>query len=275
MSVHHSNNVQVTKIAITYEISGSTERVVSLPTFSPESGTTFTESLDVTLSAESGCDIYYTTDDTEPTTSSTKYTSPIKLTESKTIKAIANNGTKSSEVATATYTKVEPTGTFTLHTGELIEGDYVIYYSGKAMKAVVSSNRLGYEEVTPSGNEIVDPLAATIWHIAPSGDNWTVYNNNKGYAAGTGTKSQAGLVANLTGDNANKAAWTVTASGNAYEFVNVYNHEKNHLEMHICEELNIDPHSEEAAVLSGTLAKCLFSSLVDELLIYYTNLHTN
>ena len=59
------------------------------------------------------------------------------------------------------------------------------------------------------------------------------------------------------------------------EFVNIYNHEKNHLEMHICEEFNIDPHSEEAAVLSGNLAKCLFSSLVDELLIYYTNINSN
>lgn len=54
------------------------------------------------------------------------------------------------------------------------------------------------------------------------------------------------------------------------DFVNVYNHEKNHLEMHICEEFEIDPQSEEAAELSGELAKCLFSSLVDELLFYYT-----
>jgi hypothetical protein len=58
------------------------------------------------------------------------------------------------------------------------------------------------------------------------------------------------------------------------EFINVYNHEKNHLEMHICEDYNIDPHSEEAAELSGNLAKCLFSSLMDELLIYYTNINS-
>ena len=58
------------------------------------------------------------------------------------------------------------------------------------------------------------------------------------------------------------------------EFVNIYNHEKNHLEMHICEEFGIDPTSEEAAELSGKLAKCLFSSLVDELLIYYTNINS-
>lgn len=58
------------------------------------------------------------------------------------------------------------------------------------------------------------------------------------------------------------------------EFVNIYNHEKNHLEMHICEAYGIDPHSEEAAELSGELAKLLFSSLVDELLMYYTNINS-
>ena len=57
------------------------------------------------------------------------------------------------------------------------------------------------------------------------------------------------------------------------EFINIYNHEKNHLEMHICEQYDINPHSEEAAVLSGMLAKSLFSSLIDELLIYYTNIN--
>lgn len=55
------------------------------------------------------------------------------------------------------------------------------------------------------------------------------------------------------------------------EFVNVYNHEKNHLEMHICQEFKIDPTSEEAAELSGMLAKCLFTSLVEQLLVYYTD----
>lgn len=38
------------------------------------------------------------------------------------------------------------------------------------------------------------------------------------------------------------------------EFVNTIEHEKNHLEMHICEALDINPYSEEAAILSGELA---------------------
>ena len=54
------------------------------------------------------------------------------------------------------------------------------------------------------------------------------------------------------------------------EFINVFNHEKNHLEMHICDEFKINPHSEEAAELSGNLSKCLFSSLIEEMLKYYT-----
>lgn len=57
------------------------------------------------------------------------------------------------------------------------------------------------------------------------------------------------------------------------DFVNVYNHEKNHLEMHICEEFDIDPYSEEAAELSGNLAKCLFISLMNKIVIYYSNVN--
>lgn len=38
------------------------------------------------------------------------------------------------------------------------------------------------------------------------------------------------------------------------EFINTISHEKNHLQMHICEALDINPYSEEAAILSGELA---------------------
>lgn len=72
----------------------------------------------------------------------------------------------------------------------------------------------------------------------------------------------------------NKSIIVINKPTTLEEFVNIYNHEKNHLEMHICEKYNINPHSEEASNLSGKLAKCLFSSLVDELLIYYTNINS-
>lgn len=41
------------------------------------------------------------------------------------------------------------------------------------------------------------------------------------------------------------------------EFINTFEHEKNHLEMHICEALDINPYSEEAAHMSGGLAQLI------------------
>lgn len=41
------------------------------------------------------------------------------------------------------------------------------------------------------------------------------------------------------------------------EFINTFEHEKNHLEMHLCEALDINPYSEEAAHLSGDIAQLI------------------
>ena len=49
------------------------------------------------------------------------------------------------------------------------------------------------------------------------------------------------------------------------EFINTYNHEKNHVEMHICEAFNIDPFSEEAADLSGQIAQYFYFAMIHNL----------
>ena len=82
--------------------SGEVE-VTAAPTFSPASGT-YTEAQTVTISAEDGADIYYTTNGDDPTTSSTKYSAPFEVATTTTVKAIAVlNGVESS-IASATYT---------------------------------------------------------------------------------------------------------------------------------------------------------------------------
>ena len=80
---------------------------VPVPTFSPEGGR-FTEVQTVSISATDDAAIFYTTDESTPTTSSTEYTEPISVTSTTTIKAIAVKNGVSSDVASATYTIATP-----------------------------------------------------------------------------------------------------------------------------------------------------------------------
>jgi hypothetical protein len=75
------------------------------PTFSPTSGT-YTTPQTVTISdATPGATIYYTTDETRPTTSSAIYSGPISVSSAETILAIAvANGSTNSAIASAAYT---------------------------------------------------------------------------------------------------------------------------------------------------------------------------
>ena len=79
--------------------------VVPTPTFSPAAGT-YSSSQTVTISdSNSGASIYYTTNGTTPSTSSTAYSNPISVSASQTVKALAvNSGYTNSAVGTAAYT---------------------------------------------------------------------------------------------------------------------------------------------------------------------------
>lgn len=77
---------------------------IEAPTFTPAQGT-YNAAQTVALScATAGAEIYYTTDGSTPFATSTRYTSPITVNESMTIKAIAVKDGLSSAVATANYT---------------------------------------------------------------------------------------------------------------------------------------------------------------------------
>ena len=81
---------------------------VATPIFSPAAGVVAADT-EVTIScATEGATIYYTTDGSDPTTSSSVYADPIVIDASKTIKAFAvKDGRSNSEIATALYTVAE------------------------------------------------------------------------------------------------------------------------------------------------------------------------
>lgn len=65
----------------------------------------FDEQTTVSITADAGADIYYTTDYNVPTVASTKYTGPFTLTETTRVQAIAVLGGVNSEVTARNFTK--------------------------------------------------------------------------------------------------------------------------------------------------------------------------
>ena len=112
---------------------------MATPTFSPAEGT-YDATQSVTLSSTAGATIYYTLDGTEPSTSSSVYSSALSITSTKTIKAYAVKAScTDSDVATATYTLKAQTPTFSPAAGEYVgtqsvsincaTSDVTIYYT--------------------------------------------------------------------------------------------------------------------------------------------------
>lgn len=84
------------------EISGAAAPAVAAPTISGE--TSFAEQTTVTLACTTeGAEIFYTTDGSEPTAASTKYTEPFVLTATATVKAIAIKGENQSEIVSKDF----------------------------------------------------------------------------------------------------------------------------------------------------------------------------
>ena len=113
---------------------------------------------------------------------------------------------------------------FEPYTGTLTEGDYLVTFEGVAMiGAMTEKTRLQWADITVSNGVVVAPDAKAVWHFAPSGNYWTMYNAAAGsYAAGTGVKNLAKLESSLT----DFGKWTATVQSKTYEFTNLGNDAK-------------------------------------------------
>ena len=114
----------------------------AIPTFSPAAGT-YSGAQTVTISTETdGATIYYTTDGSTPTSSSTKYIGAITVSTSQTIKAIAvKDGNSDSEVATAAYTITSAVATTTtISASGITNTDVYVSTTAGSFAATVKDN---------------------------------------------------------------------------------------------------------------------------------------
>jgi Chitobiase/beta-hexosaminidase C-terminal domain len=121
------------------------------PTFSPAAGS-YSSPQSVTISDSSqGAKIYYTTDGTTPTTSSSVYSGPIAVNSSETLHAIASGGGNStSDVASATYT--------------IAGGKPIVTLLPPAADASTLS---GYAYNVDPADKIVIYVLTNVWYVQP------------------------------------------------------------------------------------------------------------
>ena len=169
ITVSSSETIQAIAIASGYSSSAVSSSVYTItppaavPVFNPTQGT-FTSTQTVSISDSTpGEEIYYTTNNTTPTTSSTLYSGPITVSSSETIQAIAiASGYSTSSMASSVYTITPPAAapvmgsispaftnaggaTFTLTiTGSGFTSNAVVYWGATAL----TTQFVGTTEVT-------------------------------------------------------------------------------------------------------------------------------
>ena len=229
-------NTEQGTIQLYQETTESAVITVDTPTFSPADGYTFTEAENtVTISSTStGSTIYYTTDGTTPTTSSShgtmgSATATVTVTASCTVKAIAVKDGASSEEASASYTvNVVSDGTLYTrinNTGDLEAGaNYILVYESEsgnaAMGAVntygVSVSADDYFTLDTDAGEAVVKEGSSVKYVTLGGSAgaWTFTHEDGGTLNYSGSSNTL-----TTGDSGN--TWTIQFSGNDATITNV------------------------------------------------------
>ncbi len=191
------------------------ENSVATPTFSPVAGAYATAQEVSIIDSTKGATIYYTTDGSTPTTSSTKYSTPVKVTTTETLKAIAvASGYVNSAVTSATFTIHQQTATLTSLAsfgGTSTSGTHPV-------APLVQDENGKFYGTTMSGGAHGD---GTIFEITTEGVVTTVYsfgskaNDGSGPASGLIIGSNGNLYGTTRGGGANNQGtiFQLTPSG--------------------------------------------------------------
>lgn len=230
-----------------YKLDSSSNQAAT-PTFSPAAGT-YTSAQSVTISCTTeGASIYYTTDGTDPnnTGNGTLYSTPISVTSTTTIKAIAYaSGYDPSAIASATYTiNVAPTITVTEVTLPAFSAtagssqDQTITVNGTNLTDNITLALSGTDAdvfslseytITPTAGSVTDKvITITYAPTAPGSHTDTLTLSSSGatdvtrYLTGTATLAKPTVnTASNIGKTALTLNWNAVTGATSYE-VNVY-----------------------------------------------------
>ncbi len=217
----------VTVFNDSYEINFiSAEGIVNAPVITPAS-CNFEESQVVTITAEDGAAIKYSTDEQATWND---YSAPITVTETTTVYAKAVKNGKESIVVSATYTKMEPV-TYTLVTdvAELAAGDKIIFVGYHMLEDSVTvqpyamanfkSNNFAAVAVDQVDNTITT-VKANVITLESNESNWNFLTDGGYlYAAGTTDKQNyLKLESEVDAEGRADAAITITDGVPVIEF---------------------------------------------------------
>ena len=201
----------VKSIVVTYVIDSQSS--VAAPVITPESGTYYEEQTVKMTCETEGASIYYTLDGATPTASSTLYTQGndgFKISETKTIKAIAIKGEASSNITTSEITIAE----------KVIANPYTYTFESKVFETKKETKE----------------LANVKWALEYTCSDATgtlMYDNSKGQQIGSGSTAKAGnpitlstsdipgvikkITVNTSGASSINGFFSVTVDGKPYK----------------------------------------------------------
>ena len=220
-----SSNVRVDDISVTVKTAGEgAASVCATPTFDPATGETFSDNIDVEIACETeGATIYYTTDGSDPTTSSNTYSTALNFTETTTLKAMAVKANyNNSAIATATYTKITPVLGYEID----FESDLIVYvnwnFSNLTKDNAITAHGGSYYAKTNGTNtasittkeKVANPGTLTYYiskigtntnanskwkaRVSEDGTNWTIVGTEYGAGAGVTEGTWNECTADLT-----------------------------------------------------------------------------
>ena len=201
------------------DISLQERKNVATPTFSVAAGTyTSVQSVTITC-ATVGATIYYTLDGSNPSSSSTEYTSAVSISENCTLKAIAIKGDDESDVASAAYTINLPTN-YTLATAISSGKKYVIVGKNESNYYVMGTQAGNYRNqvsATYSTGTLSASGASEITIQGPDASGcFTIYDKSYNDNAGGflyATSSSDNYLRTKEGIESGNSCWSISFDG--------------------------------------------------------------